>query len=384
MRLRLVLTAGIVACSVAARAHASECNPNDPSLLKPDLVAQPPTKLRVVQHFGHRLLMFTTTIGNVGDGPLIVHTQTSGSVTAAIQEIQRANGTSCTHAAGFFAFDSAQKQFQFEHFTDYQLRSGDPFTGPIVAEAGAAYCLLDVSQLRGFTGSRQLQADCSEPNGTQGISVGFADVYDNFLPDQTIDLDADPTNPVPPGIYFLVNLANPDGLLLENGSLQTNASVVSVAIPGLAGQHVPVSHHPVPVSTHPGPPTRTPSVTPTRTATPLPTTTPTPGGRARPPHRTLPPGGSGGAHPSHPPHVLPPGHEGCAGIGNALCSPGEFCEFSENTCNIQGLTGICTPLVNPDCYPPKPGLVCGCDGATYADDCARRRAGVSAAHHGPC
>ena len=384
MRLRVLGTA-VALCGVLVSAGlAQECAPNDPSLLKPDLVAQAPTKVRVLERSGHRWLIFTTTIVNMGDGPLIVRGQANGTAT---QEVRRRDGTSCTHAAGTLEFSALERNYHFADATAYQLRSGDPFTGPIAAESNPALCLMDNVQVRGFNVPRQVLADCTDPNGTQGISTHFGDELDNFLPEQMIDLDADPANPVPGGSYFLVNIADPDGLLIEkNEDLQANAGVASVSVPGLAGQPVPRQPgHPQPHS----PPTPTPkaassppSHAPRPTSTPQPTLTPTPTGTpvSRPGRPPRP--GHNPSHPAHPPHSLPPGHEGCAGIGSVTCSAGEFCEFLPGACTIQGLTGVCTPM-NQTC-PTLAQPVCGCNGVTYLNDCQRRRAGVSAAHSGPC
>lgn len=381
MRLRVLGTAVVLCGVLVSTGLAQECASNDPSLLKPDLVAQPPTKVRVLERSGHRWLIFTTTIVNMGDGPLIVHGQANGTAT---QEVRRTDGTSCTHAAGTLEFSALERNYHFTDAAAYQLRSGDPFTGPIAAESNPALCLMDNVQVRGFNVPRQVLANCADSNGTQGISTHFGDELDNFLPEQMIDLDADPANPVPGGSYFLVNIADPDGRLLEkDDATQANVGVASISIPGIAGQ--PVAHQPRPqphtpptptpkgpnsVATHAAQPTRTPTYTPT--ATPL-AATPT----VRAPHAP-----HSSSHPSHPPHSLPPGHEGCGGISNKTCSAGEFCEFLAGSCAIQGLTGVCTP-VNAVCSSVAQP-VCGCNGVTYANDCQRRRASVSAAHSGPC
>ncbi|HXQ21160.1 MAG TPA: Kazal-type serine protease inhibitor domain-containing protein [Candidatus Acidoferrales bacterium] len=392
MRLRVLGTA-VALCGVLVSAgFAQECAPIDPSLLKPDLVAQAPTKVRIVQRFGHRLLIFTTTITNVGDGPLVIHGQavdgTNGTIAQATQEVRRADGTACTHTAGTLELNAFEHNFHLDDFAAYQLRSSDPFTGPIVAQSSpVALCVMDNVQVRGFNVPRQVFADCTDPNGTQGISVDYGDEYDNFLPEQVIDLDADPANPVPGGNYFLVNIADPDGLLIEkNDDLQANAGVASVSVPGLAGQPVPRQPgHPQPHS--PATPTpkaasSPPSHAPRPTSTPQPTLTPTPTDSpvSRPGRPPRP--GHNSSHPAHPPHSLPPGHEGCAGIGGVTCSASEFCEFLPGVCTIQGLTGVCTPM-NQTC-PTFAQPVCGCNGVTYLNDCQRRRAGVSAAHSGPC
>ena len=96
-----------------------------------------------------------------------------------------------------------------------------------------SYCLLDIRRLRGFDAQqfpRQvLTQRCSSADGIYGISVGWEDVYERFLPGQSINLDPDPDHQVPTGAYFLVNKVNPDGRIWES-DLANNASFTSVGV----------------------------------------------------------------------------------------------------------------------------------------------------------
>src|SRR5262249_19276454 len=62
------------------------------------------------------------------------------------------------------------------------------------------------------------------------------------------------------------------------------------------------------------------------------------------------------------------------------CQADEFCEGRPGACDKTG--GACTarPAVCFDLVEP----VCGCDGQTYPNDCARRAAGVCKQANGPC
>jgi len=364
-----VLAAGLCSIVLVTSVYAEVCDPSDPGLLKPELVAQPPSRIRLLTRPGHRQLMFTTTIANLGDGPLIVHGQPQGSGRAIQQELRRADGTSCTLDVGFVPFAAGGAGFQLDDFAEYQLRRDDPFTGPIVARSTKTVsCLLNRLPLRGSLRAAE-RFDCSNPNGDRGISVGFAHSEDGLAPGQSLDLDTDSENPVPPGNYFLVIVVNPDGVLLEKtDEARATAGVVSIAVSG--GLRSPHQPRPRPTLKR-----RTPPVIPDR-ASPLPAT-PTPTVPAVPT-----PTPARGLHPGRPPISLPPGHEGCGGHHGKICSAGEFCEFLENRCTIARDIGVCTPLGGV--CSPETAPVCGCNGVTYPSDCERRRAGVSAAHRGPC
>src|ERR1700691_5031408 len=57
-----------------------------------------------------------------------------------------------------------------------------------------------------------------------------------------------------------------------------------------------------------------------------------------------------------------------------------FCQSKPGTCGRYDMTGVCTtkPRFCPQITGPKL-VVCGCNGQTFFNDCARQQAGVSLA-----
>jgi hypothetical protein len=226
-------------------------------VLKPNLVAQTPARVRVFQNAGARRITFTTMIANLGQGPLTLEGRTvqtsSGPVTEATQVLQRSDGTTCTHVAGYFVFHPSHHHWHINDMSSYELRKDDPYTGQTVARSTkVSFCLADIHIARGYHNPpRQVFPNCGQQEGTQGISVGWEDVYESYLPDQWIDLDLDPANPVPAGQYYLVNVPDPDQLLLESDYNQMDKTgVISVGVPGPAGKKTAPHPRPARGPTH--------------------------------------------------------------------------------------------------------------------------------------
>jgi hypothetical protein len=89
----------------------------------------------------------------------------------------------------------------------------------------------------------------------------------------------------------------------------------------------------------------------------------------------------------------------CGGADNKPCASGQYCEHFETLCSGSscpspasacseikaGVLGTCMPMPRYDsteCIVANP--VCGCDGVTYENECARKAANAAMAHRGAC
>ena len=279
---------------VAPHPTLPHCDQDDPDLLLPDLRADDPSDTRLTVSGGRRLLRFTTAVGNVGDGPLILEGRTisvpEGVYTQGYQIIWKRDGSQCARATGRFDYHSTHKHFHFDDFVGYELRTGDPNTGALAATGSkASFCLLDLEWIRGFPQVRQVHNQtCNTADGIQGISVGWKDVYERTLPGQWIELDVDADNQVPAGGYYLVNRVDPDDLIWETNKDNNLAfTVVGVSMgPPRIDFSTPA----------PTPAYRPPNIRPGRERparpTRVPRVRPTPAPRVRPTRTARPPRGT--------------------------------------------------------------------------------------------
>lgn len=180
---------------------------------------------------GRTHLRFSNTTANIGMGRLhligIYPALPDGSQ-LVMQRIFRDDGTYWDDTAGTFLYHPTHSHTHFENWCAYRLREvlpGDS-VGPVVAEgAKTSFCILDLgvysSNLPNFNSSPNY-TQCG--SGTQGLSVGWMDLYSKTLPGQNIDI-----TDVPYGMYWLESEADPLNNVIESNETN-NITRIKISI----------------------------------------------------------------------------------------------------------------------------------------------------------
>ncbi|HTK56810.1 MAG TPA: lysyl oxidase family protein [Gemmatimonadales bacterium] len=143
----------------------------------------------------HRVLRFTVSTPNVGTGDVYV-------------------GDPLAHMAandGLFEYAACHAHLHFRNYATYELV--DPAGQRILLAAKRGFCMLDVARYKTPGGPkpgkwRYRSCGTLTTPGDQGISPGWADVYDKQLDGQFFVLD-EAGAPVPPGNYVIRITVNP-------------------------------------------------------------------------------------------------------------------------------------------------------------------------------
>jgi hypothetical protein len=192
-------------------------------------------------------LRFDQVLKNVGQGPLELRfSRQAGTLQDedVSQRVYRSDDTFYDLPAGQVEFHPVHGHYHFKGFAQSKLWLSDG-AGHLVGDAPAAvgdkvsFCISDTDLIAwGQKGDAPLSypaPDCLEPKQTvgtteyfwYGMSRGWADRYNWYLPDQMID-----TNGISDGTYVLFTRVDPDNKLRE-GNETNNCGSVIIVLAGL-------------------------------------------------------------------------------------------------------------------------------------------------------
>jgi hypothetical protein len=178
---------------------------------------------------GHKLFRLTTATPNLGTGALELRGgAVSGSTQQVYQRIYQSNGGSRDRLAGTFTFHQQHQHIHFDDWCVYRLRQvgANQEVGPVVRTGSkASFCILDLqvfdSSVPGYSPVGQYRT-CGAT--VQGLTPGWADVYNKELTDQWVDITG-----VPDGTYWLEAEVDPENLI-EEADETNNVGRILVAI----------------------------------------------------------------------------------------------------------------------------------------------------------
>lgn len=202
--------------------------------LLPDIItnAQTLTDNEIVDDVepGRIHLRLSNSTPNIGDGPLEAygvtekHEGESGETQPVNQRIYRSDGSYYDREAGMFEYHPTHKHTHLEDWSRYRLRAilpGDGVGGVVMEGDKTSYCLLDSRPYdTNLPGAPSFPVYKTCDTGTQGISVGYEDLYIKSLPDQWIDI-----TDVPDGEYWLESEVDAGDVILEKDETNNIARV---------------------------------------------------------------------------------------------------------------------------------------------------------------
>jgi hypothetical protein len=193
--------------------------------LYPDLRTLPPSVLRFDDVDGTRVLRFTDTVWNAGEGRLELQGPTSPTGSDSDQLYQNlydspAGGTRVGRrpVAGRIVYHQKHAHYHFADFATYLLLRRNDAGDYVVVGHGTktSFCIVDSTRVQGSLSPEYVSCERER----QGLTPGWGDVYASSLDDQWVVLE---DGPLTAGEYALRSIADPKGLLAEgSGNREEN------------------------------------------------------------------------------------------------------------------------------------------------------------------
>jgi len=244
--------------------------------LLPDLIALPQTNITLDAPFdifndhapagsncfqseidesgAHDCLRFDQNLANIGEGALDLRfksavgiTPTDGQLFPVVQRIYRSDGTFNDVSAGNVEWHAIHQHYHFVGFAQSKMWATDASgttrvgTSPVATGDKVSFCIADTNINPSYWGVKSFSAqaypapDCLTPDSTsggfnffkQGMSAGWSDEYNWFLPGQYVEVTG-----VPDGTYILDTTVDPTGRLQE-ANTTNNCGSVRVQLTGM-------------------------------------------------------------------------------------------------------------------------------------------------------
>ncbi len=208
--------------------------------LLPDLDQRPPSALVIGGGPGRWLLGFTSSVDNVGLGPMQLEGfRSSGAARMQVRQrvFLESGGARVYRDAGKLRYTRSAPHFHWHYmrFVSFELHSLDGSV--LVRDRKSGFCLADhYGTAPGVPRSRPVYlSSCGQfqPQATsvlQGTSVGYTDRYPGFFHGQNVAITG-----VPAGDYVLVHHANPN-MFLHELRYENNAASVRIRLSWRTGR----------------------------------------------------------------------------------------------------------------------------------------------------
>jgi hypothetical protein len=191
----------------------------------------------VVDDLAMRCLRFDQIIANVGVGPLELRYQMDLEGVAfqrLNQRVYRSDGGFYDRFADTWEYHLRHQHFHYKDFAQSRLWSSDSSgarlgAAPLREGDKNGFCLIDVNNVAFGERGDAARTYVTCPNGAaifqmaeqvNGISAGWADVYNYFLPDQYLEVTG-----VQDGYYLLETIADPAGTVLESDETDNSGEI---------------------------------------------------------------------------------------------------------------------------------------------------------------
>jgi Lysyl oxidase len=185
---------------------------------------------------GQKLLRFSNTVWNGGDGPLELRPENDPAtdVTYAYQTRYSHDdaGNWYVHSeilAGTFIFHEEHNHWHFDDFALYEihrvLSDGSVGSDILARSQKQTFCIaentiVDSTLEHDATSVRTYPGGNCDQNTVEGIGVGWGDTYRWSLAGQSIDITG-----LPNGSYWLISQADPNNRISETNNHNNNAKI---------------------------------------------------------------------------------------------------------------------------------------------------------------